>query len=423
MAGKSKLARRLSYIKKRETTNTKNAPAQKTSPQPSHQVDTKQLASAISGIPGWQPVGRYTFRKIEDFQIHKKVPGTGKTPDTLLISPATDWKKIFWDIETTGLSSSAGNRIILFGFGYYIHPQNSNSAHPNTFRVEQYFLVDYPGEGEFLQNIYAAFTYPEAVYISYNGKGFDSHMLVERMLMNGIRWNLPFQYDLLHTARRLYRKTLPSCSLSSIENEILNIKRKNDIPGSEIPAEYNRFLETGNIGRLPDMFSHNTQDILTLECLYRHAATLLISPKKRTGLEDPVGMAFLLFKTNRTNSAVIELENGYFRKGNQQAGKYVSAYYKRNGMWNKAEHLWQDMCKKSLSVFGRVELAKYYEHRLKKCKKAHLLVTEALAIPCLDDAMRESLRYRKKRLERKLSDKTESAQYSASNPPINGNTL
>ena len=70
--------------------------------------------------------------------------------------------------------------------------------------------------------------------------------------------------DLLHEARRIYKKDLPNCKLQTLERHICGRERDDDIPGSEIPAAYNEFVRTGNAHKIRSILMHNLYDIFTM---------------------------------------------------------------------------------------------------------------------------------------------------------------
>ncbi|MDR0388096.1 MAG: ribonuclease H-like domain-containing protein, partial [Treponema sp.] len=71
--------------------------------------------------------------------LHRYTPGTAGPGDLL-----------FFDLETTGLSSGAGTVAFLAAFGRMV-PGNPN------LEVTQYLLLDYPGEDDFLEAALAEF--------------------------------------------------------------------------------------------------------------------------------------------------------------------------------------------------------------------------------------------------------------------------
>ena len=121
-------------------------------------------------------------------------------------------KLLIFDLETTGLAGGTGTYPFLLGFGVF---ENKG------IRLYQYFLPDFGREiNAFLdmRNVLRN----KNVLLTYNGKSFDYPLLRNRMIMN--RMDDPFKtflhLDLLHLARRLWKGALPSCSLSTIEEEI-----------------------------------------------------------------------------------------------------------------------------------------------------------------------------------------------------------
>ena len=159
--------------------------------------------------PSWNRIGEYTYEKTSilpdlttnSLQSSLLLPSTKKLSDVL-----------FFDLETTGLSTGAGNVVFLAGFGRF---------EEGRLVVKQYFLSDFPGEREFLRALLTILT-EEAVYVSYNGRGFDSHILTSRFLINRMRIAFPMHIDLLHYTRRLWKRTLGCCTLANIEEKVLS---------------------------------------------------------------------------------------------------------------------------------------------------------------------------------------------------------
>jgi len=298
---------------------------------------------------------------------------------------------LFYDLETTGLSTGAGVIAFLAGFGKIIG---------DTLIIKQFFLADFPGELEFIQLLLGEIN-AATVLVSYNGRTFDHNLLITRALMNGLKFPETAEIDLLHGARRLWKNHLPDCSLSTVENLVLGIQRSGDVPGRDIPDIYFSFLKNKNISVLKKVFSHHQQDITSLvflisrmKDLYEHPeecrkndcyslGKYLLSEKKREGLE-------LLRK--------VWAEKGAF---SYSAGILVSLYYKRLGNRKEAVSLWKEMWEREQGFFEGVELAKFYEHKKKNYKKAEYYTKNLLFLEN-DKSRREQLLYRLQRLKRKL---------------------
>jgi hypothetical protein len=161
---------------------------------------------------------------------------------------------LFFDLETTGLSTGPGTLAFLAAFGRLTE---------GTLKVDQDLLLDYPGETGFLEAVLGEFR-ESTLVITYNGKSFDSQLLKIRCLMNGIRPPEYFQADLLHPSRQLWKRILPSCSQAAIETGILGLDRTGDIPGAMAPDIWFSFLKTGDPSELPGVCDHNARDIAGL---------------------------------------------------------------------------------------------------------------------------------------------------------------
>ena len=266
--------------------------------------------------------------------------------------------------------------------------------------VNQYFLSDFPGELDFLLFIKELLV-EKRILVSYNGKSFDYPLLKTRFLMKGMQIPVLPEIDLLHISRRLWKNRLPSCRLGVIEEKILNIRRVGDVPGIEIPDIYFNFLKTGNADMLQKVFKHHIQDIKSLAFLFFHIGQLWDNPgsclkEDRT----PLGKLLLIKKrTEGLNLLKISWEAGDFN-----AGKFLSLYLKRKGRILEAVSIWEEMWKKRQEIFQGIELAKYYEHKVKDIPGALKIVTVLINkdIYLLDKKGFEKLDHRLKRLKRKL---------------------
>src|SRR5690606_20144828 len=113
--------------------------------------------------------------------------------------------------------------------------------------------------------------------VTYNGRSFDWPVLESRFILNGWRRTeaAPGHLDFLHPSRALWRNTLPSCRLSTVEEQRLGIVRSDDVPGSLAPELYMRFLQDGDLSHVGGVFIHNELDVLTLASMAVHFGHLL----------------------------------------------------------------------------------------------------------------------------------------------------
>ncbi len=309
---------------------------------------------------------------------------------------------VFLDTETTGLAGGTGTTAFLVGLGFW---------EGKSFRLEQFLMRDFPEEPPMLQEISEVLE-PKKILITFNGRSFDWPLLQTRFTLSRMHKNIPAweeHWDLLFWARRLWRKKLSSCSLNSLERNILNFFREGDIPGWEIPQRYFDFIRSGRGELLQDICEHNVWDILSMVGILLH----LFGEKYRhaEGVECPreaIALGRIHEKNNREN-APEEYYLQAIQKGNKQvrveALKNLALYYKKQQNWEKSRETWNSLLKiQENSILARVELAKIYEHRLPDPSKALQVTLQALVFAWHEGREREAaeLDYRRKRLERKL---------------------
>ncbi|GHV95310.1 hypothetical protein AGMMS50293_16300 [Spirochaetia bacterium] len=185
---------------------------------------------------------------------------------------------LFFDLETTGLSGGAGTIAFLAAFGRLVPAAGAGDSAVLELHVTQYLLLDYPGENDFLEALLGEFDKERRLVVTYNGKSFDSQILKTRCLMNGMRPPEYLHADLLHPARRLWKRLLADCSQGTIETEILGIDRRGDTPGALAPEIWFSFLKDGDTGRLMDICAHNRKDILGLAAIFALMSQIASDP-------------------------------------------------------------------------------------------------------------------------------------------------
>lgn len=297
---------------------------------------------------------------------------------------------LFFDLETTGLSGGAGTVAFLAAFG---------SLNEQGLEVRQYLLLDYPGEPIFLEYIYAELTKKEdRVLVSYNGKAFDIQILRNRFALQGRLLRDQWHIDLLYISRLLWSGLLPSCSLGTLETQVLNRKREGDIPGALAPQIWFDFLREGPRGsaleKLQGVCDHNVLDIEGLSSLFGMVL--------RIG-SDPVGAieqrAFhldrlaLLWPEEETR--LLLLQEAALR-GSLRARYELARIARRSGEWERYRSLMEDTAdeKDSVSESGMVprgtvllwrlraniQLASYYEWKARDYEAALIRTRRAAAL-------------------------------------------
>lgn len=307
----------------------------------------------------------------------------------------------FMDTETTGLSGGAGTLVFLVGSAHY---------RDGVVTVQQSLLGDFPGEPAYLQIVHDQL-WKSGIWVSYNGKAFDSRLIETRFLMNGRQVTIPEQLDLLFWARRLWRRIIGPCSLGDIEREILGVSRANDLPGIEIPDRYFEFLKTGDPAGLLQVFAHHLADIVSLVRLFLHLESAL-DLVARAGMHadlpplDRIGLGkHLVLRGGAGGEALLRGAIARSRPGEamidrERAAAALSRALRRNGRGAESAELWEHLWTEGSSLAG-IEFAKHLEHRVGKVREAAAIVESLLSRP-IDQRVRDHLLYRLARLRRKL---------------------
>jgi hypothetical protein len=178
----------------------------------------------------------------------------------------------YLDIETCGL---AGEPLFLVGLMRY---------RQNTLRVEQLLARDYSEEGPVLAAARDALADTQCL-VTFNGKAFDVPFVAMRSAACGLfdALEVPAHVDLLHVARRRWRRGLPNCRLQTLEELICGRRRSGDIPGCDIPAAYHEFVRARqgadpvrrarSLRCIQTILHHNALDLVTMAELVVHVLT------------------------------------------------------------------------------------------------------------------------------------------------------
>jgi tetratricopeptide (TPR) repeat protein len=180
--------------------------------------------------------------------------------------------------------------------------------------------------------------------------------------------------DLLPLARRLWRDRLPSRALKYLEEHVLGFTRSSDeVPGYEIPWLYFDYLRTGDARPLAGVFYHNAMDVVAMAALLGHVSELLDNPysgRIEHGL-DFIALGKLFEDLTQWDEAARlyerGLEMGLAESDFPVAVKRLSILQKKRGDLNQAVKLWKEAVKKH-HIYAHIELAKYYEHKLRDAK-------------------------------------------------------
>ena len=315
---------------------------------------------------------------------------------------------VFVDTETTGLMGGAGTVAFLIGVGYF---------RDGAFRLEQCFLRDYDDEEPMLHYLNGLFEEAETL-VSYNGKSFDLPLLRARFITNRIPFRLDsaMHFDLVHAARRFWRRRLGDCSLGNVERQVLGVERHGDVAGAEIPQLWLDYLHTRDARKLEPVFYHHKMDILSLAALTGHLSQSL-EQADGGGFEHQEDRLSLLrvHYTQKRYSEVLDLADKLVEDLDEGALmcdclEMAAFSAKRTQQWQRMEDLWTLLVERSPKhVVGRHELAKHYEHRKRDLPAAERVCREGIQYLETQAALYEttipalaSLRHRLERIQRKL---------------------
>nr|AGF93387.1 hypothetical protein FLSS-24_0018 [uncultured organism] len=313
---------------------------------------------------------------------------------------------LFIDTETTGLAGGTGTVPFMVGLGYFTE---------ENFIVEQLFMRDFDEEAALLEALKQMIkSYP--IIVSFNGKSFDLPLIKTRLVMNRCREiNYKCHLDLLHASRRVWSH-LESCSLTSLEENILNITREDYLPGSEVPGLYFDYLNNNHPRALVPVFRHNLIDIVSLVTLINHLS-LVHDHKSSFDLNERelFNLGKLYEKEKKMEKSINFYEKALDKTDSiylkTKINKKLSWQYKREKKWKQALKIWNKMAEnKRGGIFPYVEMAKYYEHQTREYKKAINCTKKAAAflkekrrIKTNYEEKKEELEHRLNRLKRKIN--------------------
>ncbi len=158
---------------------------------------------------------------------------------------------IFIDIETLGL---LGHPLFLIGIAYF---------DKQTLIIEQILARDMDEEATVLAYLKDKLK-KKRVIGSFNGKSFDIPVIKNRMAYYSIKENFNLlHFDSFHFSKRAFKDQVINFQLTTLENSLFDVKRKDHVPSFLVPCYYTAYLKTKNIGSLVPIIEHNKQDIIS----------------------------------------------------------------------------------------------------------------------------------------------------------------
>ncbi|MDP6944144.1 MAG: ribonuclease H-like domain-containing protein [Myxococcota bacterium] len=206
---------------------------------------------------GERPMGGFFQQVLDD--VHRL------TGDRRLEGRVAD-EALFVDIEATGLKHGAGTLAFLVGVAF----------REGDELITRQYLMREPSEERALCHRLLADLDAHPMLVTFNGKSYDLTVLEARMVMcrfldrDASRLKLRPHLDLLHLARNLHRGRWPDTRLATLERQLLDFHRVDDLPGELVPSAWFHFLRTGDAGPLGRAVEHNLHDVRSMIVLADH---------------------------------------------------------------------------------------------------------------------------------------------------------
>jgi len=330
-------------------------------------------------------------------------------------APRSGRRRLFIDLETTGLSGGAGTVAFLVGCGFY---------DLGAFQVRQFLLTSYSAERALLTAVAEFFDDAELI-VSYNGKTFDVPVMETRWSFH--RMEMPLDgvphFDALHAARRLWKprtedQTEGGCRLSTLERLLFDVRRVGDVPGFEIPSRYFHFMRTGDPRPLEPVLEHNRLDLVSLAAVTARAVQLV-----EAGADGcPDGSQALAVGRIYERAGLLERAEACYRQAStcddvevrceslyrlglrcRRDRRYgeAAAHWREIVTLTERRSLRRDATAAALRQFAVEALAIHHEHRERDLETARELALFALDEGG-DSRRADGYRHRLARLERKL---------------------
>jgi uncharacterized protein YprB with RNaseH-like and TPR domain len=361
----------------------------------------------------------------------------------LVSTPTARAPYLFFDLETTGLCGGAGTYAFLVGCGWFDDDAG--------FVTEQHLLVDHASERAMLQAVAQEFGRAGAL-VSFNGKSFDAPVLETRFLFNRMASpcaSLP-HVDVLHPARRFWGPADASrlhavsvggrgrsaadrqgpvrvggseersCSLMTLERQVLGATRVCDVPGFEIPARYFQFVRSGDPRPLAAVAEHNRLDLLSLAGLTANLLHLIdAGPDAAQSATEALGLGRVYTRAGVDERAESAFTRAIVLSGSGPAvHRRVSNLVKIDALRSLAQAArrarryevaashWRHLlevpgCPRQIAREANEALAIHHEHRARDLSTAKLFALKSVETEP-ETAWGDAVRHRLARLERKM---------------------
>lgn len=230
-----------------------------------HRPQIATPASSDRDLPGDEiaPGLRYLEARLTWFTMPDALD-VGGVHRIAVTQPVDTQRLLAFDTETTGLAGGSGTRAFMIGAADW---------HSGALRIRQLLITTLAAEAAMLRE-FASWLDADRVLVSYNGKSYDAPLLATRYRLARMANPLAglLHLDLLHPTRRRYKGVFANCRLATIERELLDVLREDDLPGAEAPAAWLTYLRGGSAANLRRVATHNATDLSSLMSLLRRLA-------------------------------------------------------------------------------------------------------------------------------------------------------
>ncbi len=229
------------------------------------------------------------------------------------------------------------------------------------------------------------------------------------MIVNRVARDIPTadHIDLLHSARRLFRRRLADCTLTNVERELFDFHRDDDVPGYLIPSIYFDWLSERRLDDMVGVLEHNRLDIVSLWFLANHIARAFESNGASLDESDDLHSLARVYARRRDNERVVGLYNRIDELSGGHSKPDVALFhaqaFKRAGDLDQAVRLWQSICEQDgrEAYWANLELAMYNEHKARDYHRAYHYAQVAARICPYGSSHRPRLNHRLQRLAAK----------------------
>lgn len=337
----------------------------------------------------------------EPHHAHGRVPIAGaKTADAAALAALAAQPELrdldvsgalYLDTETTGLAGGTGTIPFLVGLGWF---------EDDSFVVEQLLLEQLHEEPALMARVRERYASASCL-VTFNGKAYDAPLLATRAVLSRIdRWIEPPHVDLLHLARRTYRRRLDTFRLVELERRVLGFEREHDIDGAEVPGAYWSFLRSSRPSFLLPVIEHNLHDIVALAALLCELVGGYAQVDARHEPEDQVCRALWALRANdhaRVEAFAAAVGDGGASSSEVFAACMAAATAARRRRDVAAERRWLDDALGQAATpedrrRARLERAKHFEHRARDLGRALAEVEALCALDASEDVTRRRAR-------------------------------